>query len=280
MYQRSPGYVLTAKTPRGLLAAALKAEPCQRVKPGQLRGMTTFVASICSDSSLQQFLPQIFIAGPKVFSPEAAANFNAAAPGAVYYWAESSAWNRGSLMQRYLELLAASLDHVKEEYQIILIFDTATPHLPRPVTETANRLGIWLAVVPSGLTWLVQPLDARAMACLKAYLHREYSRVASESPNGVMEDEEWAKMLARAATDFLGSRSWAAAFEETGCTGHVGSLGESLLRQLRPCRPDQVLSLPLGCPSTQEIKSLFPRNRRVLTSLYFRCPLSRLLGAD
>jgi len=33
------------------------------------------------------------------------------------------------------------------------------------------------------------------------------------------------------------------------------------------------------CPSTQEIKSLFPRNRRVLTSLYFKCSMSRLLDA-
>jgi len=181
-------------------------------------------------------------------------------------------------MQRYLELLAASLDHVTDRFQIILVLDTATPHLGDLVAETAARLNIWMVMVPSGLTWLLQPADTHVMAGLKSYLLREHLRVASLSPGGIVDDEEWAKILARAATDFLGSRNWEAAFEQTGagCRG-VAALGATLLRKLRPCRPDQIASVPPGCPDTQEIKSLFPRNRRVNTSLYFKCPVARLL---
>lgn len=235
--------------------------------------MTTFVAAICSNPNFQKLLPQVFIAGPRVFTPEEAANFNAAAPPPVYFWSESSAWNNGRLMERYLELLAASLDHLKDQYQIIVVLDTATPHLPVLVTEAANRLNLWLVMVPSGLTWLLQPLDTHVMSCLKAFLRREHLRVASKSSSGVVDTECWAMMLARAAFDFLGGRNWGRAF-----TNLSPKRGEStLLRKLRPCSPEAVWRVPAGCPSTPEIKSLFPRNRRVTVPLYFRRPVERVL---
>ena len=266
------GLVVTARTPGGL-----GQDPFQRIRGGELRGPFTHVAMATPHQELQRLLPQVFIGGSKNFTEPFVHQFNTEAPGPVYFWRGRSCWNNTGLMVRFLELLAAVLRPWLLDWQPIILVDTSSCHLSAAVVSKANDLGMWLLVAPASLTWLLAPLDTNGFAAYKAFLRREYRVLASLAPNGVVPQRDWGQLLSRVATEFLQSRNWAKAFSDNGIVEQT-SLSKVLLRQLGPCTELEVTSVPRGAPSTDDLKQLFPRNRRVNVAAFFQPVVEALLA--
>lgn len=58
--------------------------------------------------------------------------------------------------------------------QIVIVMDTAKPHMFLDVIRAAGDLGLWSLVIPAGLTYFVQPLDVCVFASYEAELKASY----------------------------------------------------------------------------------------------------------
>ena len=81
---------------------------------------------------------------------------------------------------------------------IVLIMDSASQHTNRSVLMHASRLGLHVILVPSGLTWLLQPLDSHVFAHLKRVLADEQGRRRGVLPRGV-----WVEIVEHAIKQVL-----------------------------------------------------------------------------
>jgi hypothetical protein len=108
-----------------------------------------------------------------------------------------------------LELLAAALAHFPD-LQPILALDTVRCHIAPRILSKAAELKLWIAPVPAGLTYLLQPLDVSCFAQYKAFLRSAY-RIARMA-TGALSARQWIMLLFQVCTDFLNSTPWAPAF--------------------------------------------------------------------
>ena len=246
-----------------------EVRPQQRVPKKDLRSMITHVGLCTHRTDLQGKLPQIFIGNHYCFTPDLMARASQVAPGKVKFWRRTSSWNNSRLMSDILLEIALVLTEFPG-LQPILVFDCASIHLPSSVLRTANALGIWILPVPARCTFLLQPCDTHVFSPYKAYLQNKYRE--SKNEDGDVTPEAWARTLIDAATKFMCSRRWSAAFEQTGIIGDRMHLTRELATLTVP-----VVSSPAPFPLLRVVRDLLPRNRRVPYSQLVSEPLGRQL---
>lgn len=268
------GHVVTSQTPGGVL----RQEITQRAPTRQRRGTVTHVAVIAERSDVQPALPQVFLGNGQRFSRTLETQLQQDAPANVHIWRESSSWNTIETMIRIIDLLGVALQPWLATFQPILLLDMAFCHLGSRVTERAAQAGIWLLPVPTGLTWLAQPLDTHCFAAYKRRWRRAFERVRQTAENGVVTDIAWGHLLFDNVTRYLNAKRWRQSFDETGTLGSQASLGPRFLSALRPLTPAQIVAVPPGVPTIAELKALFPSNRRHDIVEYFRPVLEAAQG--
>ena len=96
----------------------------------------------------------------------------AVSPDGLKLWKLPSSWMNHETFRRVLSELAKSLRHFLSDRLIVLLLDCARCHIHHSIVNLATRLGIWMIFVPSGLTWLLQPLDVAVFARVKFWLLR------------------------------------------------------------------------------------------------------------
>lgn len=181
---------------------------------------TSLLAAVCNDGTLQKHLPQVRLprarpkaaAGATVLAAYAAAG----TPQAAFHG--SSGWNTGAIMVSYLRELRRRLARVAPGRPLLLVMDDSGIHVGDSVLRECVRLHIAVVIIPSRMTWCLQPLDTHVFARLKtdirstvfervaAGLGRRISpseriRLHGEAIKRVLVDRDWSDVVRRAGLD-------------------------------------------------------------------------------
>ena len=196
-----------------------------RVRKKELRGSVSHVAIIAARPEVQKRLPQVFIGNRHRFTLGLLAEVAGITPEFVHLFRRKSSWNNIENMISILDLLTDALGHFPD-LQPILVLDTVRCHIAPRILSKAAELKLWIALVPAGLTYLLQPLDVRCFAQYEAFLRAAYR--TARMTTGAMSARQWLMLLFQVCTDFLNSTSWAPAFRSVGVgTGEL-KLGTEL----------------------------------------------------
>ena len=222
--------------PRGLVVSRrhwkfLPAGPAAPAKKADTRSNVTYVALVCSRDDIQPALPQFVIGNEHQLTYKLLAAVAEQKPKNCFLWRQKSAWNNKDAMLKIPNELHASLKPWANTVHPVLILDVAKCHIHLPVIKKASALNIDLVFIPAKTTFLLQPLDTHGFSAFKSWLRGVYQSLRSDSPDGLVEDLEWIRMLFRAGAEFFAARSWGKAFADTGCCEDV-PLSQTLQRYL------------------------------------------------
>lgn len=221
-----------------------------RIRKKDLRGSVSHVAIIADRPDVQKRLPQVFIGNKHRFTLGLMAEVVGITPESVHLFRRKSSWNNIENMIFVLGLLAEALEHFPD-LQAILALDTVPCHIAPRILKKAAELKLWIAPVPAGLTYLLQPLDVSCFAQYKAFLRSAY-RVARMA-TGTVSTRQWMMLLFQVCTDFLNSTPWAPAF----CSVGLGAGELKLSTELRILFPDGCQTLG-ACLTVGEFTRILP----------------------
>ena len=248
------------KRPAGFIAPRRlwlgKLAPRRPLPKGQRRGAVTHVAMIANLERVQPKLPQIFLCNERVVPAWALKSSDLCKPNVVEFWREKSGWNNVAKMKRILEKIAGAMVEFAD-LQAIVLLDCAPCHVHPEVAAVAEELGLWLAVTPAKLTFLLQPLDVFAFSPYKSCLAKLFA--AREKPDGELGVVEWMQCLCDAARKFWCSRKWRPAFELTG----ILSTRQALSLELQHLNVSRHAAAPLLPPSQESVEAIFPKGKVV-----------------
>lgn len=109
-------------------------------------------------------------------------------PSPVDLVKKDSAWNNTETMKSIFSSLRGVFRHI-EHKQTILIMDAAKCHISPKVLESAASLRIWVCIVPTDTTWLLQPLDISVFGhCKRLLRNRCRDRLIEQ---GHTADRDW-----------------------------------------------------------------------------------------
>ena len=238
---------LLKRGPRSLNSAATTS---------QARGMLTLVAFVCDNNEIQNILPQILIVNEKHLSraePAAALRMHLGANTVL--WTASKAWVTGAVMCKIVGLLMKQLAPYRRSHHFILSTDAYRAHLTRPVWRAVNRARIMYHLIPSKMTWVLQPCDTHVFAMLKNTLRRECQALALTQTDGRLTMTLLIRALTRTITAVLRAASWRSAFEDLGLTGVQTGVSDRVLQKVRmrdrPCVASDL-------PTLAELQAVFP----------------------
>ena len=226
----------------------------EKVKTAGTRAHCTLVAFVCNDNELQKHLPQIFLPGT-LKSPLSPADRDAFAllPAPFEYWVGTSGWVTADIVKNLLTRIRRAVHARRPNAKILLLVDAASSHVQNEVLSHANRLHIYLLLVPGGLTWLMQPLDVFVFRQLKAAIREEHRKERTESDTGGIPAGKWITRTGNAVLQVLVNRHWADSFERLGLgnnhdhlTTRLGKYVQSLETVARVRLSDAEMTLMLG----------------------------------
>ena len=238
-----------------------------KIRKKELRGSVSHVAIIADRPDVQKVLPQVFIGNKHRVTlglMDAVAGDKLAC---VHLFRRKSSWNNMENTTAILELLAEALE-AYPQLQPISVLDTVRCHIAPCILQKAAALKLWMAPVPAGLTYLLQPLDVICFAQYKSFLRSRYriSRMAA----GSVSAHQWMKLLFQVCVEFLNSKSWAPAFRLVVIGANVGRLS-SELSILFPDGPQSAAA----CLTAGEFVRILPMNSRLRPIEFARAVLRR-----
>ena len=224
----------------------------ERARLGDRRGSITYLAFIGSTPGVQRKLPQILVGNRHRFTAAALRDIAADKPQNIHFWRDTSAWMNHLKFKKALRLLNEAMAP-REHQQLILVLDCARCHLRGDVVAYASRLNIWIVVVPSKLTFLLQPLDAYAFAPFKRSLVDTYYKARMRAGGNVLNTTGWLRVLVTSIVSVFQERDWAHTFAKVGVSEDQSALSSAIHRQLQS---DGVLVFPRGQPTKEEVAYL------------------------
>lgn len=230
--------------------------PLRPLHQRRRRAAITHVALIASLTHVQPKLPQIFLCNRHVVPAHVLRNPALDKPENVEIWRDKSGWNTVEKMVRTLQKIHDALAEF-DNLQPILVLDAAMCHIHHQVAAAADRLGIWLVLVPARLTFLVQPLDVHALSPYKAFLQKAFAE--REGDSGHLDELSWLQCLCASVRAFWSARKWMPAFERTGVVVST----RPLTVELQHIRIPRRSLIPTPLPRQEDVSQLFPRNRVV-----------------
>lgn len=241
---------------KGNVFVAKKRRVLQFVPRRKRRTCFTHVALICDSSELQILMPQFLIGNDRTFPARSMMRMRSACPPNIVLLRQKSAWNNANLCARIIRRLAASIEHLRDRFQPVLLMDASRIHCARVVLTACNACGIWTVMVPPSLTWLVQPLDTHVFARYKHWLRLEFQRVRCETEQADLTIEGFLPCVYGAIRHALQGAAWASAFDENGFGAHQARISKTVRGKLNePFVP----SSSHVCPTEAEIGLCFPR---------------------
>ena len=239
----------------------------QQVSRRKRRTCLTHVAVICDNNGLQPLLPQVIIGNAVAFPARSMVALRAICPPNVTLVKQKSAWVNAGLFAKIVHLIALALRAYTGHYQPILIMDTCRVHITQSVLNSCYRQGLWVVLVPSLTTWLLNPLDTHSFNKYKAHLQDEYqaARIAAEGNEITIED--FIRCILRVIRSILQGRRWCKAFDDNGFGLRQASISKTLRAEIGE-------SFPVGAsserPSRDEIARCFPRRAVVHSALLLK----------
>ena len=236
---------------------AWRTMPRQLQSRSNVRMFFTHVAIICDKPAIQPLLPQVIFVGAKSITQAEWIDVTSNLPRNVYVKRMPKGWNNTQQHRVILRILGLILRPFMATMQPILSFDAAPLHLVPDVLEEMTRAGIWYLVIPARLTWMLQPLDSHAFILFKNYLRRHFTDAAGDGDTRSFM-RRMLDLVINAIRYVLQGHTWQNAFEKNGFAADVDLISEFVRHQ---CGPEPLPPLPLACPSADQLRICWPRNR-------------------
>ena len=246
------------RTPRSLMRLVTK---------GETRAMMSLATFVCDDAAVQAMLPQVLVVNKKLLTQDEMVVAKIGLPPQVYIWREEKAWTTGEIMIRLLKELRRCLEPVLAERQVILSADAFRAHLTKPVFRTAANLGFFYFLIPSKMTWALQPLDTHVFAVFKRDLAERAQCVVAASESGTLTRPLLIDCVGQTVDSVLRRRCWRRAFEDCGLTGTQVTVSARTLCKLGTVSPPPSSR---GLPSLDMLIDIFPARATVPIDDVFR----------
>ena len=234
----------------------------------KLRGFPrcALIACVTDDDQLQSFLPQIFLPRTPttgVPSPRVRRVFSEAGTP-IEAWHGSAGWNVKHTMRAWLRAVVGTTKHHRPGCCIILIMDTYSVHASVETLDLCRCLGIMVLLVPSGMTWLLQPCDTYVFAMLKRRMRTSMLEKRLCAAGGGL---SWSDVLEAACTavrEVLVRKTWATAVARAGVSGDAADMAAKLQTLLHGS------DLTARPPSLEELATTVGRQGPLTTKLHAR----------
>ena len=245
------GYLTLGAQRQKRSAHSLTRQVCR----SETRAMMSLGTFICDDPSVQPLLPQVLLVNKKLMTEAETAVAAALLPQGVQLWREESAWTTGAIMVRLLTTLHLSLSAVLSTRKVILSADAFRSHMTKAVFRTAARLGFFYFLVPSKMTWALQPCDTHVFALFKRHLEEVVQAATAQTSEGRLSRPSLVGCVGTTVESILHRRSWKRAFEDCGLGGTQATVSARTMAKLG------TVSLPpaeRGLPSLSMLREIFP----------------------
>ena len=236
---------------------AWRTMPRQRLGRAHVRMFFTHVGIICNKPEIQPLLPQVIFVAAHTITLAEWRDLTANLPNNVYVKRMPKGWNNTTQHRIIIRILGLILQPLLTTMQPILSFDAAPLHLAQEVLREMTSAHIWYIVVPARLTWMLQPLDSHAFVLYKNWLRRGFT---DEAGNGDTRSfmRRMLDLVIGAIRYILQGRKWQKAFEQNGFAPNLDSISDFVRHQ---CGPVPLPPLPLACPTADQVRICWPRNR-------------------
>ena len=195
----------------------------------KIRTKCTLIASICSDTTVQQHLPQVFLPNEKGIVKK----WKAAAETLCDYHCirmlrGTSGWIRNDSFKKYVRILNQCLKEHAPGKKIVLMMDAHSTHMSVQSLKLIRKLNWRVIFVPSKATFLLQPLDAYIFSTLKHRLHVNLAETRMNTSDGVISFASWAATTFSTVNSLFQNMSPKTYFEKCGCSIPTSVLSQSI----------------------------------------------------
>jgi len=234
-------------------------ERTQHATRHQLRGQITHAAIIADDLEIQRLLPQVLVGDHHLLPARTVTALRDALPANVRLLRLKSRWMDAPLMQAILREIALVL-RGRPNIKPVLLLDCCPAHLQEPVLRTAKACRINLIFIPAKFTWLLQPCDTGVFHRYKQCLQRRYSELRRDSAAGMVDQEDWWRVIIEEANAFVAQRSWSHVFAGNGFHGVDARLSSYIRNQMEW---QEIPPLEPGMPSLADLQTVLPKGRQL-----------------
>lgn len=210
---------------------------------------TSLIAAICSEAALQSVLPQVRL--PKGASeavpsrPVQAAYAKAGYPQVARHG--GSGWATAPVLLWWLSALRGAILKEKPGARIILVWDRCPTHVSGVVLQRAKSLGIRIVIIPSKMTWRLQPLDTHVFSRLKHTMRSLEFAARARASSGTLPVLERVELHGIAIRATLVETSWAEIMQRSGLSPRIEMVRDAV---------KQVYDTSIGAPAMPEAADL------------------------
>ena len=238
------------------------------------RSAITHLTAICDHPEIQNRLPQVVLVGENQVTDGRAYRLRSEAPASVHLWREKKAWVTTELMVKYILLLGRSVQEFQTTHRFIVYVDALRAHVSPKVLRAASRANLWICVIPSKMTWALQPCDTHCFASYKRLLGEEYQRRSGLTAAGDMTWELLLQSLWHVVTTLVQGKDWSGAFDSVGIRGEQRALSARTRIKLQyPLAAPQVQA---SLPPLSDFEYIWPKRLKIPIHEVF-LPVERFL---
>lgn len=219
------------------------------------RKHATLLACIVNDAGLQKHMPQILLVKDKATSRADKVRLKAL-PKPMIWYENTDGWITADNLCPLLTLIRRIVRGYRPHSKIVIIMDTAPPHIAQKVLTHLNRLGVHILLIPAGMTWLLQPLDSHVFNSVKKELFLQLSTFRAGLPEGKMPSGAWIDILGNVVQKMLVNTEWSTTFASNGLSADLSDLRSRIQEIAGQCFP--ALNRP---PEREELEVLLGRVR-------------------
>jgi hypothetical protein len=218
--------------------------------------------AVCNDDAIQKKLPQLLIVSEQIVTLAEFAAIGAFLPKNVFIKRRRTAWNTSELFIEYLGLLKTILTPYKDSTQFIFTCDAVPLHVHPTVLDALNCPEmLYFMLVPSKLTWLLQPLDVGVFGKLKKMLRRISSDDILE-PSDEKAIVRMIRSLCHVLAACIDSYSTRKIFRQCGLAASQHFVSSHITKELKI---EHVPEIPSTRPDDRQLQICWPSNRSKIT---------------
>jgi hypothetical protein len=232
----------------------------QRTNRSTLRKHCTYAACITNEASLQAKLPQILLPKDTTKVPLTAQEklFLDQLPPPLSYLKGTTGWVNDTIMITIVSRIQRAVATHRPGAKLVFVADCAKQHLGNRFLNYMAQQNILPLLIPGGLTWLLQILDAVIFSLFKRRLRELMTLARLQHPDGLLPKHMWMQILAQGIVEHFVMADWAAEFPRYAQAPVAGPLSSRLLEYMPPEAP--IVPRPL---TLEELKRLTGQQRTI-----------------
>lgn len=204
----------------------------KRTAPDRHDVRTSLLGTVCNDPVLQPHLPQIFLPSysKHVEPPAQVLEEYRRTRSPLEYWHHTNGWSSSKIIQRYLTRLRSIISSARPAAWVVIVLDCATSHLHGDVLRHCRRLGLLVLIIPAGLTFVFQVLDAYVFADLKKRIRQDIVRQMAASTGRQLDRLARIRCIAGATHEALVQVDCRDFFRGVGLADDFNSLRDDVMK--------------------------------------------------